>query len=85
MKGTGLVDLFLKQIESFAQDKQYLHIRTDTYEDNIRMQNSSPVKLPFPRNHSIRGIDKRRAFEKILMENTMENPDTEHGDTVNET
>lgn len=69
MKGIGLVDFFLKQIDSFVREKQYPCIRTDTHEDNIRMQ-----KLLTRNGYHFRGIiyiggiDKRRAFEKILVD-----------------
>lgn len=69
MKGIGLVDHFLKEIESFVREKQYPCIRTDTHEDNIRMQ-----KLLTRNGYHFRGIiyiggiDKRRAFEKILVD-----------------
>lgn len=67
MKRTGLGDFFLKQIEGFVREKQFPCIRTDTHEDNIRMQ-----KLLVRNGFHFRGLiyiggkDKRRAFEKIL-------------------
>lgn len=67
MARTGLGDHFLKRIEDFIREKQFPCIRTDTHEDNVRMQ-----KLLIRNGFHFRGIiyiggtDKRRAFEKIL-------------------
>lgn len=69
MKGTGLVDVFMREIESFIRGKGYSCIRTDTHEDNLRMQ-----KLLIRNGFHFRGIiyiggvEKRRAFEKVLVD-----------------
>lgn len=77
MKGKGLADLFLEQIEAFVREQQYPCIRTDTHEDNVRMQ-----RLLVRNGFHFRGLiyiggaDKRRAFEKILGEERTEETGT---------
>lgn len=86
MRGKGLADHFVKEIEAFIREQQYPCIRTDTHEDNVRMQ-----KLLVRNGFHFRGLiyiggaEKRRAFEKILMENRVGDSDTEHENPVNET
>lgn len=82
MKGKGLADQFLEQIEAFVREQQYSCIRTDTHEDNVRMQ-----RLLVRKGYHFRGLiyiggtDKRRAFEKILTGERTEETRTEEAGT----